>query len=433
MKPLFIVSCLIDTYSGYGARSRDFVKALIQLNTYDVRILPQRWGNTPWGFIDENPEWKFLKSHLLEGGNLPKKPEIWCQVTVPNEFQAVGKYNIGLTAGIETTGCHHSWLEGCNRMDLVLTSSNHSKKVFETTKFDAHNQNKEKIGEIKLEKPIEVLIEGADLEIYKSKKSSFNLDQVKENFAFLFVGHWMHGTLGHDRKNVGHMVQIFLESFKNKKNAPALILKTCITGGSYMDRNEVFKRINEIRSSIKDVKTLPNIYLVHGDMSNKDMNELYNHKKVKAMISLTKGEGFGRPLLEFSLTKKPIIATNWSGHVDFLLPKFTTLLPGSLHNLDDSSVVKDMLMKEFQWLAVDPQSAYTAFRDVFTNYTDYKVKSGQQASFSKSKFSFEKMVEQIDGYLKNYLPEFPKPIKLKLPKINKIELPKAKEIENVEG
>ena len=229
------------------------------------------------------------------------------------------------------------------------------------------------------------------------------------------------------------MIQIFLEAFKNKKNAPALILKTCVTGGSYMDRNEIFRRINEIRGSIKDARTLPNIYLVHGDMSNEEINELYTHKKVKAMISLTKGEGFGRPLLEFSLTKKPIIATNWSGHIDFLSPEFTTLLPGSLHNLDDSSVVENMLMKEYQWFAVDPQSAYTAFRDMFTNYKDYKEKANRQAFISKSKFSFEKMVEQLKGYLENYLPEFPKPIKLKLPKINKIELPKTKEVENVEG
>ncbi len=89
------------------------------------------------------------------------------------------------------------------------------------------------------------------------------------------------------------------------------------------------------------------------------------------MISLTKGEGFGRPLLEFSLTKKPIITTNWSGQVDFLSPEFTTLLPGTLHNLDDSSVVENMLMKEFQWFAVDPQSAYTALRDIFVNYKEY--------------------------------------------------------------
>ena len=107
MKPMFIISCPIDTYSGYGARSRDLVKAIIELNRYDVKVLPQRWGNCPWGFIeDHNEEWGFLTSHLLPTGNqIPKQPEIWAQVTVPNEFQRVGKYNIGFTAGIETTVC----------------------------------------------------------------------------------------------------------------------------------------------------------------------------------------------------------------------------------------------------------------------------------------------------------------------------------------
>ena len=175
MKPLFVVSCPIDTYSGYGARSRDFVKALIELNKFDVKVLPQRWGNTPWGFIEDHSEWGFLSSHILEGNNIPKKPEIWCQITVPNEFQSLGKFNIGLTAGIETTGCHASWIQGCNRMDLVLTSSNHSKEVFTKTKFDAIDEKtQQKIEEIKLEKPIEVLIEGANLEVYKPKNSTFN-------------------------------------------------------------------------------------------------------------------------------------------------------------------------------------------------------------------------------------------------------------------
>ena len=141
MKPMFIVSCPIDTYSGYGARARDFVKALIELDKYDVKVLPQKWGQTPWGFIKAHPEWEFLTSHLLPVGNqLPKQPEIWCQITVPNEFQPIGKYNIGLTAGIETTGCHPSWVEGCNRMNLVLTSSTHSANVFKSIKFEQRNQ-----------------------------------------------------------------------------------------------------------------------------------------------------------------------------------------------------------------------------------------------------------------------------------------------------
>jgi glycosyltransferase involved in cell wall biosynthesis len=434
MKPMFVVSCPIDTYSGYGARARDFVKALIELDKYDVKVLPQRWGNTPWGFIEDHPEWQFLRPHLLPMGNqLPKQPEIWCQITVPNEFQPVGRYNIGLTAGIETTGCHPSWMEGCNRMDLVLTSSTHSAEVFKQIRFEQRDRNTNQVvGQYGLQKPVEILIEGVDTEKYSPKKSNFDLSQIKEEFAYLFVGHWMQGNLGHDRKNVGLLIKLFFEAFKNKKNIPALILKTTCVGASYMDRDEILKRIDIIRKSV-DAKSTPNVYLIHGELTDEEMNELYNHSKVKAMISLTKGEGFGRPLLEFSLTKKPIITTNWSGHKDFLSEEFTTLLPGELHNLDDSSVMQDLLMKEFQWFGVDNGAAFVSLRDVFTNYKDYKEKANRQAFRSKTNFSFEKMVEQLDGYLTQYVPEFPKQVQLKLPQLKKIELPKLKKVENVES
>ena len=207
-----------------------------------------------------------------------------------------------------------------------------------------------------------------------------------------------------------------------------------------MDRDEILKRIDMIRKSV-DARSTPNIYLIHGELTDEEMNGLYNHSKVKAMVSLTKGEGFGRPLLEFSLTKKPILAPNWSGHKDFLSEEFTTLIPGELHNLDDSSVVQDMLMKEFQWFGVDNGAAFTSLRDIFTNYKDYKEKANRQAFRSKTNFSFEKMVEQLDSYLNKYIPEFPKQVQLKLPQLKKlelpqlkkIELPKLKKVENVEG
>jgi len=433
-KPLFIVSCPIDTYSGYGARSRDFVKALIELDKYDVKILPQRWGNTPWNFIENHSEWDFLTPYLLPMGNqLPQQPDIWCQITVPNEFQPVGKYNIGLTAGIETTGCHPSWVEGCNRMDLVLTSSTHSAKVFQSMKYEQrHPQTQQLLGEYKLEKPIEVLIEGANLETYQPKTSTFDLNSIEESFAFLFVGHWMQGNLGHDRKNVGLLVKLFFETFKNKTKTPALILKTSSAGASYMDRESILKKIDAIRKTIK-ANSLPNIYLLHGELTDSEMNELYNHSKIKSMINLTKGEGFGRPLLEFSLTKKPIITTNWSGHLDFLNPQHTTLLPGGLHNLDDSSVVKDMLMKEFQWFGVDQNSVISIMTDMFKNYRPYKENAVKQAKQSKTEFSFEKMVKQLSEYLTKYVPNFPEQVQLQLPKLKKIELPKLKKLENVEG
>lgn len=431
MKPLFIVSCPIDTYSGYGARSRDFVKALIGLDKYDVKILPQRWGVTPWGFIKDNPEWSFLSPHLLPTGNqLPAQPDIWCQITIPNEFQPVGKYNIGLTAGIETTGCHPTWIDGCNRMDLVLSSSTHSAKVLKSIKFDKVDKpTNQKIGEVGLGKPVEILIEGADLNVYQPQTSTFNLDGVEESFAFLFVGHWMQGNLGHDRKNVGLLVKLFFETFKNKTRTPALILKTSSAGVSYMDRNEILKKIDTIRKTV-NATTLPNIYLLHGEFTDGEMNELYNHPKIKSMINLTKGEGFGRPLLEFSLTRKPIITTNWSGHLDFLDPTYTTLLPGELHNLDKSSLVKDILLKEFQWFGVNQNSVMSIMADMFKNYKPYKENAIKQAKKSKAEFGFEKMVEQLEGYLTKYVPEAPKHVELQLPKLN---LPKLKKLENVEG
>ena len=431
MKPMFIISCPIDTYSGYGARSRDLVKAIIKLDKYDVKVLPQRWGNTPWGFIEDHiEEWDFLTPHLLPPGNqIPQKPEIWAQLTVPNEFQPMGKFNIGFTAGIETTVCAPQWIEGLNRMDLNIVSSEHAKNTFINSKFEQKDQRTDQtIKQIELQKPIEVLFEGANLETYLPKKSKFDLSTVEENFAYLFVGHWMQGDLGEDRKNVGFMIKCFLEAFKNKTKTPALILKTSRAGASYMDREDILNRIDQIRNSI-EAKKLPKIYLIHGELTDKEINELYNHSKVKAMISLTKGEGFGRPLLEFSLTKKPIITSNWSGHLDYLNSEFTTLINGELKNVHKSAVVKDLILEQSQWFTPNFGEAGYYLRDMFENYKPYKEKAVRQAYQSKTKFSFDSMVEKLGGMLE-CVPEFPKEVKLDLPKLN---LPKLKKLENVEG
>jgi len=433
MKPLFIISCPIDTYSGYGARSRDLVKAIIELDKYDVKILPQRWGQTPWNFIkDHQEEWGFLTPHLLPPGNqLPAKPKVWAQVTIPNEFQPVGDYNIGFTAGIETTVCNPTWIEGLNRMDLNIVSSNHAKQVFESVKFNKENQQGQLLEEISLKKPVEVVFEGADLTKYfpSKEKNSINLDEIKESFAYLFVGHWMQGVIGEDRKNVGLLVKSFYETFKNQKKTPALILKTSQAGASYLDREQILNKLHQVRSTV-EADTLPNIYLLHGEFTDKEMNELYNHKKVKAMVSLTKGEGFGRPLLEFSLTKKPIITTNWSGHTDFLDEKHTTLLSGELKQIHDSAVVKDILLKEGQWFSPNMMEFSQHLQNIFINYKGYEKGAMLQYHRSKNNFSFEGMKDLLATTFDTYIPSFPEEVKLNLPKLN---LPKLKKLENVEG
>jgi len=414
-----VVSCPIDTYSGYGARARDLVKALLKSDKYDVKILAQRWGNTRFGYLNDHNEIEIASLIIPQ---LTAKPQVWIQVTIPNEYQPIGEYNIGVTAGVESTICDPTWIEGMNRMDLHLVSSEHAKKVFETSKFEVQEKGITK-GTIQLEKPVEVLFEGADLEKYFVTKSTFNLADVEEDFAFLFVGHWLQGDFGQDRKNVGYMIKAFLEVFKNKKKQPALILKTQAANASILDRDQLLKKIDDIRTTVRG--NLPNIYLVHGEMSDEEVNHLYNHPKVKAMVSFTKGEGFGRPLLEFSLLNKPVIASNWSGHIDFLDKEFSVLVNGQLTNIHKSAAVKNLLLTEAQWFTPDDSQAGTALKNVFENYKKYAELAKRQGYKSRTSFSWEKMAERLDEILSSNLPKFAEEVQLNLPKLT---LPKLQKI-----
>jgi len=419
-----VVSCPIDTYSGYGARARDFVQALLAIEKYDVRILSQRWGNTRQGYLDDHQR-DDLTSLIIP--QLTYEPDIWIQITVPDEFKRVGKYNIGVTAGIETTLASPQWVMGCNQMDLVLTSSKHSKLVFEESKYDMVDTSKGITQKIEVTTPIEVLFEGVDIEKYHPLElpTKFNLkDDVPENFCFLAVGHWLPGALGHDRKNIGLLIKLFLEAFKNKPNPPALILKVSMVTSSIIDRNKILSNIEKIRNEIKG--TLPNVYLLHGDLTDEEMNELYNNSKVKAMISLTKGEGFGRPLLEFSVVGKPIIASAWSGHMDFLDSKLAILVGGEVKPIHKSAIAENVLIEESSWFFPYDNHAIAAMKELKKNYDKYRVNAKKLGYKNKTNFSFEKMTETLDKILVKNLPEFPKQIGLKLPKLN---LPKLEKID----
>jgi len=429
-----VIYAPVDTLSGYGARSRDTVKSIIELkkDEWDIKIMSCPWGNTPSGFIRENKEWHFLSEYLLPSFQLNFQPDIMIWITVPNEFQKVGKYNIGITAGLEINLVPANWIEGANKMDLVLVSSEHSKKAFLESKFQKVNDKTKQVEDtVEVKVPVEVIFEGFDENTYKfldkPNKEIGNLNEIPEDFCYLFVGHWLPGDLGEDRKNVGLLVKSFLEVFKNKKKKPALILKTSLVGPSYMDRDEVLKRIKLIRNTVSSLD-VPNIYLLHGEFSDNEMNELYNHVKVKAMVSLTKGEGFGRPLLEFTQSKKPLLTTNWSGHLDFLKGEFTTLINGTLTNVH-SSAANTMLLKEGQWFSPDHGQIGHYLKDTFENYKNYIDGAKRQAYYCKQNFSYSKMTEKMAEYLKR-VPEFPKQVQLKLPQLRKIELPSLKKIES---
>jgi len=429
MKPLIFISCPIDTFSGYGARSRDIALILIKSEKYNVKILPQRWGATPFGFLQaNNPDHKLIMDCIWKEQQLPKQPDIWIQITVPNEFQPTGKFNIGITAGIETTICAAQWIEGLNRMNLNLVSSEHAKKVFQDSKFEKRNSQTQQVESVvELKSPVEVLFEGANLDIYKKLDTvegevvEVINDLIKEDFNFLFVGHWLQGELGQDRKDVGMLVKTFLETFKNKKTRPGLILKTSAGNYSIMDRDSILEKIRAIEEQVGG--DLPSIYLLHGELKDEEINILYNHPKVKAHISFTKGEGYGRPLLEASISAKPVITSGYSGHVDFLDPEMSILLPGEIKQIHPSAVVNDMLIAESGWFTIDYSAAAKALEEVYKNYKKWSEGAKKQAYRSRTEFSLDKMGEKLLSIIDN---KVPKPVEFKLPQLKKIELPKLK-------
>jgi glycosyltransferase involved in cell wall biosynthesis len=429
-KPTLLYQAPIATRSGYGDHARDLLHSIWKLDKFEVKIISTRWGQTPMDALSyENAFHKWIIDNVVPAPE--RKPDIFIQMTVPNEFQPIGHYNIGVTAAIETTISPLSWIQGCNRMDLIITVSEHSKRSLIESIYSEHNRDTQQfIKNHQIEKPVEILFEGYDENDFATKdiQKVSELDEIKEDFAFLFVGHWLKGNVGEDRKNVGILLKTFSLAFKNEKVKPALILKTSTASFSVRDREHIVRSIKNALGS--DYGKVP-VYLLHGDLSAKQMNGLYNHKKIKAMVSFTKGEGFGRPLLEFSLTGKPVIASNWSGHLDFL-KEGAILLEGELKNVHESAA-DDFLLKESSWFNVNVSNATIKLKDVYKNYEKYKKDSEKLGEYNRANFTLSKMTQELDGIFKKYSiydrSVEPKAVKLQLPNLKKIELPKLKKLE----
>ena len=165
------------------------------------------------------------------------------------------------------------------------------------------------------------------------------------------------------------------------------------------------------------------------------MNQINNDPKVKAFVSFTKGEGFGRPLLESAITGKPVITTNWSGHTDFLKPDYNILVGGGLKNIHKSAV-NNFLIKDSRWFNIDAQIASKAMKDVFKKYKHYFKSSRKQTQYLKDNWSLDKMAEKLNMFLPK-IEAAPQQVGLKLPKLEKskkikspkLKLPKLKKIE----
>jgi len=417
-KPLLVYQAPIATRSGYGDHSRDILKSLFELDKYDVKVVPTRWGNTPQDQIDPSTEFgqKILQNIVTQ---LDRQPDIFIQVSVANEFKRVGKYNIGITAGVETTVAPQEFIQGSNQMDLIITPSEFTKNTLVKTIYTQVDKATNKpTGELKLQKPVEVLFEGVNTEVFNGKSSKSILDSVDTDFNFLFVGHWLAGDLGQDRKDVGMMVKTFCTVFKAlpKKQQPGLIMKTSHAGFSVGEREDIKRRIEEVTKEYGD--KCPPIHLVWGDLSESELNDLYNDEKVKSFIMFTKGEGYGRPLAEFATTGKPIIVSDWSGYKDFLPKENTVYLEGELKEVHKSAQNK-FLLKESKWFTVDYSKAAGKIFDVHKNYKKYSKQSeGLKTNINKN-FTLDKMTSKLGDILNKYV-KVQQHVQLKLPEIKKL-------------
>lgn len=413
------------TLSGYGRRSLDVLRALIELkwDEWDFYIGSLKFGQSPFVTLDTtDPINEKIMSRTFSLQEVLATPgEIGFFCTVPSELitARIAKFQVLFTAGIESTLCSPDFIKGYNAMDLVITSSEHALSVFKTTVWNEKNKDGEIQGKLEINKEGKVLLEGADTTRYSRKnKQDFELSHVKEDWNFLVNGMLLPGDFtnpyGHDRKNILTTIKVFLETFKDRKIKPGLILKINCGSYSYNDQELTIRRINQVKSSVEG--DLPNIYLIHGQLSDDELVGLYQNSKIKAMIAVG-AEGWGRTPLEFSCaSSKPLIVPPYGGMIDYINKDFSMIVGGSIQPIHRSTY-NDFFVEGAQIYYPDITQLSGAMMEVYVNYPENVEKGLRQGHHSRTNFSLEVMKNKLDEILKENIPKFSIPVPLVLPKL----------------
>jgi ADP-heptose:LPS heptosyltransferase/glycosyltransferase involved in cell wall biosynthesis len=396
------------TASGYGVHARQLLKALIESQQFDISVESVRWGTT--SFISERSEFFDEIYRLSKKFEVEKKLnvtyDISVQVTIPIEFQKMADFNIGVTAGIETNYISPEWLLKVNEIiDLLIVPSVHSRNVFEQSKFKGDDGSF-----LELKKPIVIVPEAVDTDLFNlntEEEKSLSLFDFDTNFNFLFVGLGFEKPFGEDRKNISSLVKWFCERFNSDDNI-GLVLKTGLACNSLMDFEATKGKINNIKEMLKpwSLLKLPKIHLVHGRLSDYELSLLYKHPKIKSFISLTHGEGYGLPLIEAAACGLPVLATNWSGHLDFLCingkKKFVPL-DFKLQQIPESAVWKGVMESNSSWANVDENDVKMKMKKISMSYDKPKEWALELAEHIKNNYSFEKIGKEfVDVVLSSF-------------------------------
>lgn len=387
------------TRSGYGEQARFAMRALASRpDLFDIYIQPLEWGKTSWtnedtperAWIDKTIE-KTLQ-YIQQSGQF----DISFQVTIPNEWDKPAPINIGYTAGIETTKTSHQWIQKGNEMNGIIVVSSHAKNTFLATDYQLTNQQTNQTMILKLETPIETVN-------YPAKKfvelPDVDLDlEYEHNFLVA-------AQLG-PRKNVQNTIKWFVEEFRDEEIG--LVVKCYAAKNCLLDREMTMQNLRQLVSSLGEKKC--KVYLLHGDMSDEEMHSLQTHPKISAFLSLAHGEGFGLPIFEAAYSGNPVIATGWSGQLDFLVDEEGKSnfynVNFDLNKVPPAVVWDGVLIADSMWAYPREQSAKKCMRDCYNdiiNQTEGSVatSAGSFAESVHERFSQEKQYKaMVDAVLK---------------------------------
>jgi len=372
------------TQSGYGVHSRQIFRwALEKGLDIKVQILP--WGMTGWYTSSE--ECDGLIGEIMKRSSAPvRKPDLSLQVQLPNEWDPnIAEKNIGITAAVETTVCNRDWIQNCYAMDEVIVPSNFTKTVLISSGHNSCN--------------LHVVSESYyDSCGNTSSKENSQLKNIKTKHNFLLVGQ-ITGNHLVDRKNIGNTITAFMNHFKDRKDV-GLIIKTNLGCNSSIDRHRTKKAIHEVVTATR-TGDFPRVYLLHGRLTESEMCDLYRNNTVTALISPTRGEGFGLPLLEATACDLPVIATNWSGHLDFLKDCDSFYpIDYDIKTIPNPRVDNNIFVQGSKWAEPRMNSFCLQLDNVIT---DKKNRKKIDNSNIRSKFSFKAISKQYDTVLGKYL------------------------------